>query len=130
MFCGECGKPVDEARKFCTACGAAVSEPVADQASRPVEHPPTSTRIVTSRSVNGLAIASMVLGILWMWWVGSLLALAFGYAAKRQIRESNGQQYGEGMATTGIILGWVAITIGLVMLAIVVVATSSHGGRY
>ena len=29
----------------------------------------------------------MVLGILWLYWVGSILALVFGYIAKNQIRE-------------------------------------------
>jgi hypothetical protein len=27
---------------------------------------------------NGLAIASMVLGIVWVYWLGSVLALVFG----------------------------------------------------
>src|SRR5688572_14502250 len=33
-------------------------------------------------ATNGLAIASLVLGILWLWWIGSILALVFGYIAK------------------------------------------------
>ena len=32
-----------------------------------------------------MAIASMVLGILWIVWIGSILALVFGYVAKSQI---------------------------------------------
>ncbi|MGY2080684.1 DUF4190 domain-containing protein [Modestobacter sp. SYSU DS0657] len=56
---------------------------------------------------NGLAIASMVLGIVWIYWIGSILALVFGYVAKRQIRERG--EGGDGMATAGIVLGWVGI---------------------
>ena len=56
---------------------------------------------------NGLAIASMVLGILWLYWIGSILALVFGYTAKRQIRERG--EAGSGMATAGIVLGWVGV---------------------
>jgi hypothetical protein len=56
---------------------------------------------------NGFAIASMVLGIVWIYWIGSVLALVFGYVAKRQIRE-RGEQ-GGGMATAGIVLGWIGV---------------------
>jgi hypothetical protein len=37
---------------------------------------------------NGLAIASLVLGILWLGGLGSILALVFGYIAKKQIDDS------------------------------------------
>lgn len=51
----------------------------------------------------------MILGILWLYWIGSVLALVFGYRARREIRESNGSQSGDGMATAGIVLGWVGV---------------------
>ena len=34
-----------------------------------------------------MAIASLVLGILWIYGLGAILALVFGYMAKKQIRE-------------------------------------------
>jgi len=68
-------------------------------------------------SANGLAIASMVLGILWLYWIGSILALIFGYVAKGQIDRSAGRQSGRGMAIAGIVLGW----IGVAVLALVIV---------
>jgi hypothetical protein len=61
------------------------------------------------KTTNGLAIAAMVLGIVWVYWVGSVLALIFGYIAKGQIRNSDGRQGGNGMAIAGIVLGWVGI---------------------
>jgi hypothetical protein len=54
-----------------------------------------------------MAVASMVLGIVWIWWIGSILALVFGYVAKRQIAERN--EAGDGMATAGIVLGWIGV---------------------
>jgi hypothetical protein len=75
----------------------------------PYPYPPQQT-------TNGMAIASMVLGILWLYWIGSILALIFGYVARDQIRR-NGQA-GDGMAIAGIVLGWVGIgvlTAGLVI---------------
>ena len=59
----------------------------------------------------------MVLGILWIWWVGSILALVFGYVAKGQIDRSAGRQGGRGMAIAGIVLGWIGV--GALVLFIV-----------
>ncbi len=57
------------------------------------------------RPTNGMAVASMVLGIVWIFWIGSILALVFGYVAKSQIAERG--EGGAGMATAGIVLGWI-----------------------
>jgi membrane protease YdiL (CAAX protease family) len=83
------------------------------------------------QSVNGFAIASMVLGIVWIYWIGSILALVFGYMARKQIDASNGREGGRGMAVAGIVLGWIgigfiAIFIGIVMLKVVGRSTSSQ----
>jgi hypothetical protein len=73
---------------------------------------------------NGLAIASLVLGIVWVYWIGSILALIFGYKAKGEIDRSNGMQTGRGMAIAGIVLGWIGIG-GLVLLLIGLAVSSS-----
>jgi hypothetical protein len=74
--------------------------------------------------MNGMAIASMVLGIVWIYWIGSILALVFGYIAKRQIAERN--ESGGGMATTGIVLGWVGVGFLILFVGIVIVAGLSR----
>ena len=61
------------------------------------------------RGTNGLAIAALVLGVLG----ASLLAVAFGHAAKSQIARTG--EAGEGMATAGLILGYLE-TVGLVFV--------------
>jgi hypothetical protein len=61
------------------------------------------------RPTNGMAIASMVLGILWVYWLGSILALVFGYIARNQIRQRG--ENGDGMAIAGLVLGWVGIGV-------------------
>jgi hypothetical protein len=38
---------------------------------------------------NGFALASLVLGIIWLSGLGSILALIFGYMAKNQIDQRN-----------------------------------------
>lgn len=73
---------------------------------------------------NGYAIAALVLGIVGL--VGfplipSILALIFGYKGKREIDNSNGYQQGRGMAIAGIVLGWIAIAIALLLIVFVLV---------
>lgn len=67
--------------------------------------------------VNGFAIASLVLGIVWIMGIGSILALVFGYVGKGQIEASGGTQGGHGLAIAGIVLGWVGVGVVLVGLA-------------
>lgn len=83
--------------------------------------PPTYPGYQVQRT-NSMAIASLILGILWLFWIGSLMALAFGYAGLRQIKTSGGAQTGRGIAIAGIILGW----FGVAMLALIIIlATAS-----
>ncbi len=79
--------------------------------------------------VNGLAIAGMVLGILWLYWIGSVLALVFGFIAKRQIDESGGWQTGRGMAIAAIVLGFVGVGF-FVLFIVLVIATASTDDPY
>jgi hypothetical protein len=94
----------------------------------PYGPPPTApygyTPFATTQSTNGLSIASMVLGILWIYWIGSILAIIFGFVALSQIKQRN--QGGKGMATTGLILGFIGV--GLLVLVILVVALGTNSG--
>jgi ABC-type phosphate transport system permease subunit len=65
-----------------------------------------------------MAIASLVMGLIWLYWIGSILALVFGYIAKNQIDRERGRLTGRGMATAGIVLGW--LEIGALVLGVVV----------
>ncbi|MDO8144492.1 MULTISPECIES: DUF4190 domain-containing protein [unclassified Isoptericola] len=82
------------------------------------------------RRTNGLAVASLVLGILWLGWVGSVLAVVFGHVALRQISNAppHAPQEGRGIAIAGVVLGWVGVaTLGLMMLFLVPVALAPVG---
>jgi hypothetical protein len=78
---------------------------------------------------NGLAIASMVLGILWLWWIGSVLAVVFGHIALGQIKRTG--QGGRGMAIAGLVLGYLGIALLVVTIAVVAANpdVSSFDGR-
>jgi uncharacterized membrane protein len=78
---------------------------------------------------SGKAIASLVLGIggfVIFPVVLSILAIVFGRSAKREIAERPGLG-GAGLATAGIVLGWigVALTVIAVLFVVLVVAAST-----
>jgi hypothetical protein len=56
---------------------------------------------------NGLAIASLILGLIWFYWIGSVLAVILGLVSLRQIRDRD--EDGKGLAVAGITLGVVGI---------------------
>lgn len=74
-------------------------------------------------TVSGMSVASLVMGLLWLYWIGSILALVFGYLARNEIDQGQGRLTGRGMATAGIILGWVEIGILIVAIVIGVIVT-------
>ena len=82
--------------------------------------PPPDQSVAAFGQVNGVAIASVLLAVLWFAGIGAVLALVFGYRARWQIKNSAGAQTGSGLATAGIILGWIGITIlvaGVILIA-------------
>jgi hypothetical protein len=95
-----------------------------------------------TRPQNGLAIASMILGIISIpamcgYFVGGLfpgvLAIVFGHVARAQIRRD--QSTGDGMAVAGLVMGYISTIVGLVAIVILIlffigmIATASSGGR-
>jgi uncharacterized membrane protein len=60
---------------------------------------------------NGLAIASLVLGVLWLFWIGSVIGLVLGLMALKQIKTRN--QGGRGIAIAGVVLGilWLLVPV-------------------
>ncbi len=78
---------------------------------------------------NALAIVSLVLGIVWFFWIGSLVGLILGLIALRQIRERD--EGGRGIAIAGIVLGAVGVAILalLIILAAIGAATTPSNGN-
>lgn len=146
QFCPNCGRSTVPNAAFCVACGQALRR--ADRREQMAETPtPTGTYTPTptytptavtdsgtgtwatnSVTTNGFAVASLVLGLLWISGVGSILALVFGYMAKGQIDESDGWQRGRGMAVWGIALGWIGLILLIGAVVLVAVSVSRTGG--
>ena len=78
---------------------------------------------VPVRVTNQSARLSMLLGIVSILGgviITSIPAIVFGHVALRQIRASQGKQHGKGMASAGLILGYI-ITIAFLILIVLIV---------
>ncbi len=66
-----------------------------------------------------LALASLILGIggfTFLPLIGSIAALVTGYAARKETRAVPPAASGDGLATAGIVLGWVQLGLGAVAI--------------
>ena len=80
---------------------------------------------------SGKSTAALVMGILGLVLcplICSVLALVFGYQARRDIDASGGRLGGRGNATAGIVLGWIGIAIMVVLLVLIVIGVLAGGG--
>lgn len=142
MRCPRCSSLIGDDARFCPACGVELAGllradspgtvppppafsplPGAYAPPPPPVHPPPSG-YPAPPGTNGLAVASLVLGIIWLYWIGSLLAVIFGHVAKSQIDRSGGTQGGRGLATAGIVLGWVGLGILVVFVTVAIAAAN------
>jgi hypothetical protein len=76
-------------------------------------------------ATNGLAIASLVCALA-QFVVGPLAtipAIVFGHVARHQIKRTGEQ--GAGLALAGLVLGWAAVILGILLLLIAFVAMSA-----
>jgi hypothetical protein len=81
-----------------------------------------------AQRTNTFAIISLVLGLVgWLaCGLGSVAAIVFGFIARDQIKRSQGRERGTGMATAGIVLGFVAVAL---LLLVFVVSLASSGSN-
>jgi len=90
--------------------------PVPEQFPLPAQpHPPQQPYpYPVVRPTSGLAVASLVLGIVWIWGIGSILAVVFGHIALSETKD--GRKGGQGMAIAGVVLGWIGVAVLLIFL--------------
>lgn len=63
---------------------------------------------------SGLAFAALISGIVWVFGLGSLLAVFLGHLALRRIRDRN--QRGRWIALAGLVLGYLGLLLTAVLL--------------
>jgi len=86
------------------------------------QYPPQQPAYVPQSST--LALVSMICGFLgWtlLPGVGSIIAVITGHMAKSEINRSGGRITGSGMATIGLILGYLSIALGLVAVCLLII---------
>lgn len=75
---------------------------------------------------SGLAIASLVCGIIQFVFLGilaSIPAIILGHLARRQIRQTG--ERGAGMAMAGLVLGYIGVALTIIVV-IAVIAAAAH----
>jgi len=85
-----------------------------------------------ARQTSGLAVASLVLGIVSLPMtcgccgtgiVTAILAVVFGHLAMGKIRRSQGRLDGTGMAVAGLVIGYASVAIQILVTILLVIWT-------
>ena len=88
---------------------------------------PVATTTMQART-NGLAIASLACGVAQFAFgpLATIPAIMLGHMARSQIRRTGEQ--GAGLALAGLVLGWGAVILGIVLIAVgLAIAAGTHG---
>jgi Domain of unknown function (DUF4190) len=133
MFCFKCGGAMPADAKCCPSCGTpapvmpgAAAPPIPAQGNVPAAHPlpvaPVSQFLSAPPQTDDKAVISLVLGVLSLVSFSILAgipAIILGKTSRENIRASSGRLTGEGMATAGIVMGWVSVGLAGVLLLVV-----------
>lgn len=81
--------------------------------------PPGGTSYSLPNSTLSLvSLITGILGLTFLPFLGSIVAVITGPMAQKEIHESLGTLGGEGLAKAGIILGWIGIGLGVIGICI------------
>lgn len=117
--CTSCGHQIPDGNpSFCHQCGTKLS-PVGTP-SLPPSYPPQVPPATPTTS--GLAVVSLLCGILFFIFPAALAAIIFGHISRSDIRRSGGRKTGAGMALAGLILGYIGIAFISIILIIAAIA--------
>lgn len=73
---------------------------------------------------DGMAVASLVLGICWLGGLGSLLAVIFGHVSRHDAKTAGMQP--PGMATAGLVLGYAGLAVIVILVIVIAAVAASH----
>ncbi len=125
MYCSKCGAQNPEGSTTCQSCGAPLAVVPSTQ--------PVAVPYNAPKESSGLAVASLVLGILGFFTgITAILAIIFGAVAMSQTKK-NPNLGGRGMAVAGFVMGIVVVAFGLLFVAFVIfvsLATVTQVGTF
>lgn len=119
--CPKCGLSMSDESRFCSACGA---DTVSAATAVTQTVTPSAPTIGTDVPTSDKALASMILGlcVFVAGFLAGLPAVILGHMAKTEIRKSNGGLRGDGMALTGLILGYLSLALLPIMIILIIAA--------
>lgn len=107
--CSSCGNQIPDGNpSFCPQCGTKL--PPAETPS-PASASPSLPGPSVTPTTSGLAIVSLLCGILFFVFPSAVAAIIFGHISRSDIRRSGGRKTGAGMAMAGLVLGYFGISI-------------------
>lgn len=127
--CQKCGAFAEDINDFCTVCGSKLTAQSAQysgqaekEQSQP-EQPPAQNQQQSQNQryyqpqpkTNGMAIAGFVCSFFI-----PILGLIFSIVGKNQIKQSNENQSGDGLATAGIVISIVSMALWLLLIVPVI----------
>ena len=93
--CPNCAQALEDDVTICTRCNANLA--LGAQAGPP--------------QTSGMAIGSLVCGFLSLFWPAAVAAIVLGHISRSQIKKSGGRLSGSGMALTGLIFGYLGVSL-------------------
>lgn len=118
--CTSCGNRIPDGNpSFCPQCGTRLSPRETRSPASAYPAPPVPPMTPTT---SGLAIVSLLCGLLFFIFPSAVAAIIFGHISRSDIRRSGGRKTGAGMAQAGLILGYFGIALIAVILIIAAIA--------
>lgn len=88
-------------------------------------HPAPHQQPVPAPQTSVLAVISLVTGVLWIFWIGSLAAVITGHLARQQVRQLG--YGGDTLAIFGLVFGYIgAATFVFFVVMPMMLAIASH----
>jgi type IV pilus assembly protein PilA len=115
MFCALCAADNPNDGRFCVKCGALLQGQRDMPPSAPSFGAPAA-RYTGPTETSGKAIGSLICGIVFFFFPSAIAAIILGHLSLSDIRKSGGRLTGNGLATTGLVLGYIGISIIPIMI--------------
>jgi type IV pilus assembly protein PilA len=119
MTCPYCAEPIPDGSQFCPKCGTKMGTPVAAAPSPGASIAPPFPGVPAT---SGKAIGSLICGVFFFFLPTSIAAVVLGHLSLSEIRKSAGRLKGQGLATAGLILGYMGIAFIPFILIIAAIA--------